>query len=229
MCMNGIFCSRAKKPKALEPFADIEPQIEQMKTLRVDNLRNFIDEGFTGAASNRLVYDQSLPAVNVLIPRVVKMSTTVKADAGILQYAMKTYRKSYERLKGIENLIFSITFEPLPVSIMEQSIARGGNSLGLKPSDGTLVVVLLYTSWDSPSHDEKGYDVNKEALGAIEKEAQSKGVSASYRYMKYAFPGQDAISSYGLESKPHLRAVSERCNPESFFQIAGVGPFKIPM
>ncbi|RYP64890.1 hypothetical protein DL769_006498 [Monosporascus sp. CRB-8-3] len=211
MCMNDVFCARPEKPKALEPFADIQPQIDQMKTLRVDSLKSFTDEAFAGALSNR----------------VLKMSTTVKADTKILDYAVETYRASFEKLKGVQNLPFSITFEPLPISMIEQSIARGGNSLGLKPSDGPLVVVLFYTSWDSPSDDKKVYDVNKEALQNIDDEAQSKNVSASYRYMNYTFTDQDPIGSYGPESKAHLQTVSAKYDPEGFSQVAGAGPFKL--
>lgn len=53
VCMNDIFCTRPGKPKALEPFADIQPQIDQMNTLRVGNLKDFTDEEFAGALSNR--------------------------------------------------------------------------------------------------------------------------------------------------------------------------------
>lgn len=53
LCMNDIFCTRPEKPKALEPFADVQPQIEQMKTLRVDSLKGLTDEGFSGALANR--------------------------------------------------------------------------------------------------------------------------------------------------------------------------------
>lgn len=53
MCMNDVFCTRPEKPKALEPFVDIQPQIDQMKTLRVDSLKGFTDEAFSGALSNR--------------------------------------------------------------------------------------------------------------------------------------------------------------------------------
>lgn len=55
LCMNDIFCTRPEKPKALEPFADIQPQIDQMRSLRVGNLMEFTDEAFSGAASNRYV------------------------------------------------------------------------------------------------------------------------------------------------------------------------------
>lgn len=55
LCMNDIFCTRPEKPKALETFADVQPQIDQMRSLRVDNLKAFTDEAFAGAASNRQV------------------------------------------------------------------------------------------------------------------------------------------------------------------------------
>lgn len=53
MCMNDVFCLRPEKPKALEPFVDMQPQIEQMKTLRAASLKGFTDEGFAGAVANR--------------------------------------------------------------------------------------------------------------------------------------------------------------------------------
>lgn len=159
--------------------------------------------------------------------RVVKMTTTVKADTRILEYAVETFRASLEQLKGVGNLLFSITFEPLPVSMIKQSVARGGNSLGLKPSDGPLVVVLLYTSWDNSSDDEMVYDVNKGALENIDKEAQKRDVYASYRYLNYAFTHQDPIGSYGPVSKAHLKSVSAKYDPEGFFQTTGAGSFKL--
>lgn len=53
LCMNDIFCTKPEKPKALEPFADVQPQLDQMSTLRVDSLKGFTSEAFSGAPSNR--------------------------------------------------------------------------------------------------------------------------------------------------------------------------------
>jgi hypothetical protein len=53
LCMNDIFCLSPRKPKSLEPFAAIQPQIDQMCTLRTGNLKSFTDEAYAGAASNR--------------------------------------------------------------------------------------------------------------------------------------------------------------------------------
>ncbi|XDG09978.1 hypothetical protein ABKA04_009593 [Annulohypoxylon sp. FPYF3050] len=188
--------TRPEKPKALEPFADIQPQIEQMKSLRVDSLKNFTSEGFAGAPSNR----------------VVKMSTTVKANTNILEYSVKAYHAAFDKLKKVTNILFSITFEPIPVSLIDNSIAHGGNSLGLKPEDGPLVVVLLYTSWDNASDDDLVYNVNKEAIATLEEEAQDKN---------------DPFTSYGPESKAQLLKTSAKYDPDGFFESAGAGPFKL--
>ncbi|KAI0114416.1 hypothetical protein GGR51DRAFT_443933 [Nemania sp. FL0031] len=209
--MNDIFCTRPEKPKALSPFADIEPQIEQMKSLRVAGLKALTDEAFAGAVANR----------------VVKMTTTIKAEVEALDYAVETFRAAYSKLKGIGGLLYSITFEPIPMSLIQQSVSNGGNSLGLKPSDGPLVVILLYSSWDKSSDDETIYEVNKHALHAIEAKARENNASSPFLYMNYAFPRyQDAIASYGPESKAQLQAVSKKYDPEGFFQKAGVGPWK---
>lgn len=56
LCMSDIFCALPEKPKALEPFANIQPQLDGMSTLRIDSLKGFTDEGFAGASSNRFVF-----------------------------------------------------------------------------------------------------------------------------------------------------------------------------
>lgn len=55
MCMNDIFCASPRKPKSLEPFSDIPPQIDQMNTLCVGDLKKFTDEAFAGASSNTAI------------------------------------------------------------------------------------------------------------------------------------------------------------------------------
>jgi hypothetical protein len=74
------------------------------------------------------------------------MTTTVKANASVLEFAVKEFNAALEKLKDIKNLLFSITFEPIPVSIIEQSETRGMNAINLKTSDRPLIVILLYTS-----------------------------------------------------------------------------------
>lgn len=157
----------------------------------------------------------------------MKTSTTVKADTKILEYAIEAYHAAFEKLKGVENLLFSITFEALPGSLMERSIVKGGNSLGLNPSDSPVVVVLFYTSWDKPNDDRKVYDVNKEALENIDNEAKNRDVSAIYRYSSYTSPEKALFGSFGPESKRYLKTITTKYDPDGFFQITGAGPFKL--
>ena len=107
---------------------------------------------------------------------------------------------------------------------------RGGNAFGLDPSDGPLVVVLLYTSWDERESDEMVFKASKDALQSIDKEAAAKGVSSAYSYLNYAFPGfNDPVASYGSAQQVFLQEVGKKYDPEGFFQTAGVGPFKLKL
>lgn len=168
-----------------------------------------------------------LPFTTLIETRVAKLSTTVKADTGILEYAVQAYHKSFEEIKDVANILFSITFEPIPVQLISQSIARGGNATGLTPSDGPLVVVLFYVSYDSPADDEKVIAVAKQALQVIEEEARNRDVYHPWVYLNYAFPHQDPIGSYGAESQAQLQKVGKKYDPEGFFQVVGAGSFKL--
>ena len=91
------------------------------------------------------------------------MSSTVKADTSILDYFIATYRVSFEDLKGVKTLFFNKIQATAPINYETIYFNRGGNSLGLKPSDGPLVVVLFYSSWDSPSDHNLVYAINMKA------------------------------------------------------------------
>lgn len=139
------------------------------------------------------------------------MTTTVKAEVEVLEYAVEAFRVAYDKLRGVENLLYSITFEPISVCLIDQPVSNGGNSLGLKPTDGPFVVILLYSSWDKPIDDETIYDANKGALRAIEAKARKRSASSPFLYMNYAFPRhQDPIASYGPESTAQLQTVSKK-------------------
>ncbi|KAI1297819.1 hypothetical protein F5Y03DRAFT_409666 [Xylaria venustula] len=113
------------------------------------------------------------------------MTTTVKANIGILEYAVETLQATYNKLRDAKNLLYSITFEAMLVSPTEQSTSRGRNSLSLKLSDG----------WEMSSDNKKVYDANEEVLQTIEAKARDNDSSSGYLYMNYAFTHQDSINS----------------------------------
>lgn len=136
------------------------------------------------------------------------MTTTVKVVASTLKFAVQEFDTALEKLESIDNILFSLTFEPIPVSMIEQSKIRGANAMRLKLSDGPLVIIMLSTSCNNIDETEKVYAGSKEALRDIEAGAEAISTSASYRYLNYAFPGQDVFASYGKVAKNHLLVVS---------------------
>lgn len=67
------------------------------------------------------------------------MNITVKADVATLQAGTDIYTGALGPVRSIAGITASLTLQPYPVSLMEQSEATRVNSLGLKSSEGPLV------------------------------------------------------------------------------------------
>ncbi|PLB46221.1 FAD-binding domain-containing protein, partial [Aspergillus steynii IBT 23096] len=213
MCQNQVYYTQsAEKPAVLEPFTAIQPQVDQLNSMRLQTLKE--------AAS-----EQASVAMDQL--RCAYMNITVKADVPTLQAASDIYTAALEPIKPLEGLICSLTLQPYPVSLLKKSAARGGNSLGLDAANGPVVSVLLLTYWKNRSDDKKILDTMRVALENIEKDAESRGQSVPFRFMNYAFPFQDPVASYGAENKQRLQDVSRKYDPEGVFQKGVPGGFKL--
>jgi len=127
------------------------------------------------------------------------MNITVKADSSSLKAGSTIYTAALEPIKPIKNGMFSLTLQPYPVSLLQASATSGGNSLGLDPSNGPLVSVLLLSYWKNKSDDDDVLSFMTTTLEKIKEEAASRDTLVPYVYMNYAFTGQDPIGSYGEE------------------------------
>lgn len=155
------------------------------------------------------------------------MNTTVKADSATLIAASEKYIAALDPLKKCEGITASLTLQPYPVSLLEKCVSGGGNSLGLAPSDGPLVSVLLLTWWKSKDDDEKIISSLRSVLDTIDKDAEDRGTAVPFKYMNYAHDFQDPINSYGEENKAKLQEVSKKYDPEGLFQKGVPGGFKL--
>ncbi len=61
----------------------------------------------------------------------------------------------------------------------------------------------------------------------IDQATRAAGLFNRFKYLNYAAPFQDPISSYGPVSKAQLQAVSKKYDPEGFFQAGIPGGFKL--
>ncbi|KAI1162023.1 FAD-binding domain-containing protein [Nemania serpens] len=142
VCQNQVYYTQAvEKPEVLEPFTSIQPQIDQLNTLRLIPS--------TTEAAVEQAGDQQVAK------RVAYMNATVKADAATLQAAANIYTAAIDPVKSTKGLICSLTSQPYAESLLQASAAKGANVLGLEGAhSGPLVNLLLLTYWSNAKDDD---------------------------------------------------------------------------
>ncbi|KAF4633235.1 hypothetical protein G7Y89_g4884 [Cudoniella acicularis] len=214
MCLNTVYYTQPtdEAPPALQPFTNIEPQVQTLNSLKPLNLTEAAAGQAAGVASH---------------VRVSYMNVAVKADVATLQAAADIYNAAVTRIKNATGLTCSLTFQPYPVSLLETSAAKGGNSLGLDAAHGPVVSVLLLTYWNSKKDDARITEAMKGALESIQAQAVEKTTALKYVYLNYAADFQDPIGSYGGLNKAFLQGVSKTHDFEGLFQKGVPGGFKL--
>lgn len=159
--------------------------------------------------------------------RQLYMTTTFQLDVELMQAVTDTFHTTVDNMKPVPGLIYSLSFQPLSEALLTESAARGGNSLGLSPADGPLIVVLLYSYWADASDDKTVIGLQQVFLRQVERLAATRGKASAFKFMPYAYAGQDPIDGYGSASKAKLQATSKKYDPDGFFQKGVPGGFKL--
>ncbi|KAI2618909.1 hypothetical protein GGR54DRAFT_630972 [Hypoxylon sp. NC1633] len=209
--LNQVYYTQdVEKPPVLEPFTSIDTQF--MNTLRLQTVPQ---------AAQEQAGEISIPA------RSVYINTHVKTDVATLLAGGDIWTSGLGPVKAIEGLICSYTLQPYAVSLLEASAKKGGNSLGLKPSDGPIMSIALLAYWVNASDDETILGTFKNILGKIEEEATARGKAIPFKFMNYSLNYQDVIGSYGADNKARLQAASKKYDPEGIFQKGVPGGWKL--
>lgn len=155
------------------------------------------------------------------------MNVNVKADVETLITGGEIWCEELEAVKDVAGLMCSYTLQPYPVSQLEKTREHGGNVLGLEPSCGPVVNVLLLSYWADKKDDERMTTFMKKALKRIEQNAETRGQLIPFIYWNYSFSHQDPLRSYGEENVRKLREASKKYDPKGLFQVACAGGFKL--
>lgn len=155
------------------------------------------------------------------------MNVNVKADVETLITGGDIWCEELEAVKDAAGLMCSYTLQSYPVSQLEKTHEHGGNVLGLDPSGGPVVNVLLLSYWADKKDDERMTTFMKKALKRIEQNAETRGQLIPFIYWNYAFSHQDPLRSYGEENVRKLREASKKYDPKGLFQVACPGGFKL--
>lgn len=155
------------------------------------------------------------------------MTTTFKPDLGLLKMLVKMWNDTVPQIGNVAGISISLNFQPIPLPMTAQSIAQGGNSLGLSMSDGPLVLCLLAVSWSLKKDDKTVMNTGKTLFDNIEQEAMRRSLFHKFKYLSYSAAHQRPIDGYGPVNKAQLQQVSKKYDPSGLFQRAVPGGFKL--
>ena len=155
------------------------------------------------------------------------ITTTFKLDAPFMSSVIDMYKLATDKTANATNMTSSLLFLPIVPAITSKSAPQGGNSLGLAPSDGPLVVALASLSWTSANDSDFLTSTASMLFAEIDKASTAKGLYSPWKYLNYAAAHQNPIAGYGKQSVEELRATSRNFDPKGLFQNAVPGGFKL--
>ena len=197
-------------PPSLKPFTLIEPQI--FSSLRFDSLLGFAEEqsAFSTDGARQLYF-----------------TTCFRLDAQFMFDVRELWLQTLKTIDTVEGLVLTLVFQPPTKGILSKSAALTGNSLGLSPGDGPLVITLFNSVHINALDDNKVIAAVLALIENIDTLAAQKGLSARYRFTNYGYKTQKILEGYGDESLENLRAASKKYDPQGFFQSVVPGGFKL--
>ncbi|CAG9992145.1 unnamed protein product [Clonostachys byssicola] len=206
------------KPPAFDGFYGIGAPLND--TTRVDTM---------SALSRELSEGQPTGFRNMFI------TASFKNDPRPMKYALDKINKFNAELEEITqtlnaNFTTVYTVQPVTKSIVEKSIAKGGNVMGLDRylGDGNGILFLLIVSTDDAEVERLAMPKAQALVRDVEAYAEKLGLGREWKYLNYAHGSQDAIATVGEEALGKLQAASAKYDPSRAFQRLRTSGFKIP-
>ena len=115
-------------------------QSQLFNSLRQDSLLGFAEEqsSFSTDGARQLYF-----------------TTSFRLDLQLISDVRQLWLKALAPVKTLPSITVALVFQPLTRGFLRKSAQRHGNSLGLKPEDGPLVITLLNTVHTDRSDNEK--------------------------------------------------------------------------
>ncbi|KIN06284.1 hypothetical protein OIDMADRAFT_155290 [Oidiodendron maius Zn] len=155
--------------------------------------------------------------------------------------------KEYVMTQGVLNpgFIFSIAFQPMPYLIPAQSVAAGGNALGMTPESGDHMWMEYDISWLTSLADDTAHSMSMNITATVEEWAKTNfaGILPSHYkgptdhaglenaeytaiFMNDAMYDQLPLQSYDNNGYARLTAIQRAVDPDGFFSTR-TGGFKL--
>ncbi|KFY12769.1 hypothetical protein V492_03665 [Pseudogymnoascus sp. VKM F-4246] len=129
--------------------------------------------------------------------------------------------------QGTDDIAPTALFQPIPLNVLEAMQKNGGNAMGLKPSNGPLIMISFPTSWTKAQNDELVYSATRKLVADIEAKAKEYKVYTPFVYMNYADINQDVQRGYGKENYARLVGIARKYDPQGKLAQLWKGYFKL--
>lgn len=198
--------------KPLQRFTSIQPQIEQMNTMRISTHIAMCDELSDFTKDN---------------VRSFYATCTIKPNVSLMSAFHDKWQGTVASLEEVGGFTFAFGFQPLTKTLLQHSADAGGNAQDLTATDGPLFIVLLNPTWANASDDARVFTGVTKLLEEFKHMAKEKGLLHRYIFTNYAYNTEDVLKGYGEISWLSLKAVSKKYDPQGIFQSGVPGGFKL--
>jgi hypothetical protein len=156
----------------------------------------------------------------------------------------KVTTELYESIKDVVDMDFIFSYVPLPAVVANQSMARGGDMMGLDRDpkdricksqkalqfDGSwhlATAVFFSPRWIDKRYDERMYEAARTWVNRVLAVALRFGTDDEFLYHNFAGGFQDPLTTYGPDNLRFMRSVARKYDRDGFFQVQMPGGFKL--
>jgi hypothetical protein len=134
------------------------------------------------------------------------------------------FEEGLEKVKHVPGIVAVMPIQPLSKRAISLMSLRGGNSLGLKESDGPLVIYLQSWQWEREEDDELIFGTVKDIVRKSEAKAKEMGLWHRFKYINYAeeWQAEDIYKGYGEDNLKSLKSLQRKIDPEGIFTKGGL-------
>ncbi|KAI4251236.1 MAG: hypothetical protein L6R42_008459, partial [Xanthoria sp. 1 TBL-2021] len=196
-----IYSAPADKPEAFGPFYSIPPATVAVPANNgtVLSLTNILGTTFSNAPQ-----------------RHDYRGASSKVDVQLYKEVYTFWREQAVAVHEATGANMTFTLQPIPVNLVDQGIAKGGNPLGLPRVNHQWWTTLV--DWNNAEDDEKVRAVPIATSEKWKELGEQRGSYIPFLFMNDGSRDQSPLSLYGAENVARLKSVSRKYDPSQTFQ-----------
>ncbi|KAI4226686.1 MAG: hypothetical protein L6R36_002999 [Xanthoria steineri] len=196
-----IYSAPADKPEAFDPFYSIPPATVAVPANNgtVLSLTNILGTTFSNAPQ-----------------RHDYRGSSSKVDLQLYEEVYTFWREEAMAVHEATGANMTFTLQPIPVNLVDQGIAKGGNPLGLPRINHQWWTTLV--DWNNAEDDEKVRAVPIATSEKWKELGEQRGSYIPFLFMNDGSRDQSPLSMYGAENVARLKSVSRKYDPSQVFQ-----------